>query len=559
MVIQIIKMLGALALFLYGMNMMSAGIQKATGNRLRSLLGAMTSNPFKGILTGFGITAIIQSSSATTVFVVSFVSAGLLTLGQAIGVIMGANIGTTVTAWIISVFGFKFDIASLSIPLLFVGFILMQMKKDKHRHIGEFIIGFSLLFLGLSLIKSFVPDLKSTPEALAFIQNWNNFGFGSILLAVLFGTVLTLVLQSSSATMAITLIMLDQQWISFEMGAAMVLGENIGTTITANVAAAIGNTDARRAAIAHTVFNVFGVIWALFLFKPFLALDRAVVGLIGAFNPLLGLSMFHTLFNVINSLALVWFIPNIEQLVRKLIPSRADGKEAVEHLRYISAGPVDTPELGVQQALLETLHFATVSQREVDMIGEAVHDLETKDFEERRVRLVKYEEIADRIEKEIASFLTSLMENDTSQHTSMLAKALFRIISELESLGDSGECISRILFRFKESGDSLSPEKRDGIMQMLQVLGKAYDTMLCNLKMIDDEARHADMTRAVEDERAINRLRDRLRDEEFARIESGHGPYVSSTLYLDTIAELERMGDYLINISQAVERVKTAA
>ncbi|MCR5520204.1 MAG: Na/Pi symporter, partial [Bacteroidales bacterium] len=223
MISQILKLLGSLALFLYGMNLMSTGIQKATGNRLRSLLGAMTSNPFKGVLTGFGITAIIQSSSATTVLVVSFVSAGLLSLAQAIGVIMGANIGTTVTAWIISIFGFKFDIASLSIPLFFIGFLLMQTKKDKNQHFGEFIIGFSLLFLGLSLIKSFVPDLKNSPESLAFISNWSGFGFGSVLLAVLFGTVLTLVLQSSSATMAITLIMLDQQWISFDMGAAMVL------------------------------------------------------------------------------------------------------------------------------------------------------------------------------------------------------------------------------------------------------------------------------------------------------------------------------------------------
>ncbi len=551
MIMQIFKLLGALALFLYGMNMMSTGIQKATGNRLRSLLGAMTSNPFKGVLSGLGITAIIQSSSATTVLVVSFVSAGLLTLGQAIGVIMGANIGTTFTAWIISIFGFKFDIASISIPIFLVGFILMQMKKEKQQHMGEFVIGFALLFLGLSLIKSAVPDLKSTPEVLAFIQNWSNYGFGSILLSVAFGTVLTLVLQSSSATMAITLIMLDQQWISFDMGAAMVLGENIGTTITANVAATMGSVDARRAALAHTIFNLFGVIWALGLFRPFIALDRAVVALIGEFNPLVGLSMFHTLFNCINTLILVWFTPQIETIVRRLIPDKKAPAEE-SHLRYITGGPVSTPELGAQQALLETINFATISEREVNMIGKAVFTLETSDFDASRDRLVKYEEISDRIEKEIASFLNSLTQNDVSRETSHLVKAIYRIISELESLGDSGECISRLLSRYKDRGP-MSPDRRDGIEKMLRALHNAYDTMICNLKVAETGCYNIDLSQAEEDERAINKLRDSLRNEEFARIEKGaNGPYSTSTLYLDIIAELERMGDYLINISQSL-------
>lgn len=554
MILQIFNLLGALALFLYGMNLMCTGIQKATGNRLRSLLKTMTSKPVKGVFTGFGITAIIQSSSATTVLVVSFVSAGLITLGQAIGVIMGANIGTTVTAWVIAIFGFKFDIASLSVPFFLLGFVLTQMKKDKLRHLGSFVIGFSLLFIGLSLIKSSVPDLKDSPEALAFIQSWSHLGFASVLFSVLLGSVLTLVLQSSSATMAITLIMLSQQWITFDMGAAMVLGENIGTTITANVAAAMGSTEARRAALAHTIFNVFGVLWALVLFRPFLALDRAAVSLIGDFNPLMGLSMFHTLFNIINTVILIGFTSKIETLVSRIIPDKETRQEEVKHLRYISAGPVPTPELGAQQALLETIHFASISQREVDIIGEAVRNLETKDFEVSRTRLVKYECIADKIEHEIAAFLSSLTENDTSQHTSLLTKSLFRIISELESLGDSGECISRILLRIKERGDSLSPERKDGITQMLSALQKAYNTMLFNLKAIDNDRQHIDLHQAIEDERAVNQLRDQLRDKEYARIESGDGLYAGSTLYLDVIAELERMGDYLINISQAVQR-----
>lgn len=542
-------------MFLYGMNQMSSGIQKAAGSRLRSFLGAMTSNPFKGVLTGFGITAIIQSSSATTVLVVSFVSAGLLTLTQAIGVIMGANIGTTVTAWIISLLGFKFDIASLSIPLFLVGFALMQSKKDKHHNMGEFVIGFSLLFLGLSTIKASVPDLRETPEVLAFIQNWTSFGFGSTLIFVVVGTILTLVLQSSSATMAITLIMLNQGWIPFEMGAAMVLGENIGTTITANIAAAMGNANARRAALAHTVFNLFGVIWALALFEPFIMLDRMVVEMFGQFNPLLGLSMFHTLFNAINTLILIWFTPAIEKLVTRMIADKTVVQTPDKtRLRYITGGHISTPELGASQALMETIHFASVSRNEISIISDAVRTLNRSDFEEHRQRLVKYEQIADDMEKEIAAFIGNLSLDETSQRTAELIKSIYRIISELESLGDSGECISRILSRIREHKADLTDERRAGISQMLQALGCAYDTMIANLRTITDSSeRYFDGDQALKDEIAINTLRDRLRDEEFTRIEEGQKDYAASTLYLDTIAELERMGDYIINISQALE------
>ncbi|MEE1167554.1 MAG: Na/Pi symporter, partial [Alistipes sp.] len=284
--LQLLTLLGALGMFLYGMNLMSAGLQKAAGSKMRGLLTAMTSNPFKGVLTGLGITTVIQSSSATTVMTVGFVNAGLLTLSQAVGVIMGANIGTTVTAWLVSLLGFKADISLFAVPLMAVGFILSLSKRDKRRHISELIIGFSLLFLGLSLMKESVPDLRETPEVLAFIQNWTSYGFGSVLIFLVFGTVLTLVLQSSSATMALTLIMVNMGWISFEMGAAMVLGENIGTTITANIAAAVGNPNARRAAMAHTLFNLFGVIWALILFTPFLKLVGTTITWLGLPNPM---------------------------------------------------------------------------------------------------------------------------------------------------------------------------------------------------------------------------------------------------------------------------------
>lgn len=553
MITQILKLLGSLAMFLFGMNQMSTGIQKATGDKLRSLLKNITSNPIKGVLTGLGITAIIQSSSATTVLVVSFVSAGLLTLTQAIGVIMGANIGTTLTAWIISLFGFKFDIAALSIPLFLLGFIMQQFRKDRSKDIGKFIIGFSLLFLGLSLIKSSVPDLSGNTQVLEFLKNWTGYGFGSLVLFVVAGTVLTLVLQSSSATMAITLIMLSQEWIPFEMGAAMVLGENIGTTITANIAASMGTTDARRAALAHTVFNVFGVIWAVVLFKPFVKLDIFIVSSMGEYSPLVGLAMFHTLFNTINTLVLIWFTPQIEKLVCRLIAGKPESKDDKYALRYISGGPVATPELGAQQAMLETINFATISQREVSLIRDAVDKIDTDGFENTRKRLVKYEVIADDIEKEIATFLTSLMENETSQHTQTLTNTLLRIISELESLGDSGECISRILNRLKDYG-TFSMERKQGIYMMLEGLQDAYDTVISCLENYDNPHMTEYAGQALKNEIAINSLRNRLRDEEYSRIESGRTDYAVSTLYLNIIAEIERMGDYIINIAQAVQK-----
>ena len=321
MLLQILTLLGALGMFLFGMNMMSSGLQKASGNRLRKLLSSITSNRFRGVLTGFGITALIQSSSATTVMVVGFVNAGLLTLIQAVGVIMGANIGTTMTAWIITLLGFKADISIIAVPLMALGFILSMMKSEKRKNIGEFIIGFALLFLGLSFMKSSVPDLESSPEVLSFIRGWTNYGFGSVLLFLLIGTVLTLILQSSSATVALTMVMLTMGWMPFEYSAAMILGENIGTTITANIAATVGNTSAKRAALAHTVFNVFGVIWALTFFRPFVGFIGNIIELMGIPNPttigldvtseeyhtalLFGLSMLHTVFNLITTLILV--------------------------------------------------------------------------------------------------------------------------------------------------------------------------------------------------------------------------------------------------------------
>ena len=390
-------------MFLYGMNLMSSGLQKAAGERLRGFLSAMTSNPFKGVLTGLGITTVVQSSSATTVMVVSFVNAGLLTLTQAIGVIMGANIGTTVTAWMVSWLGFKADISILAVPLMLFGFLFSNSKADKRKNIGELIVGFSLLFLGLSFMKESVPDLRETPQVLEFVTTWAAHGFGSVLLFFAFGTILTLVLQSSSATMAITLIMLSMGWIPFEMACAMVLGENIGTTITANIAASVGNTQAKRAAMSHTIFNVFGVIWALILFKPFLQMVGLITeSLFGVPNPaaegfevtsstspegtaaLYGLSMLHTLFNLINTLLLVWFTNWIAQAVSWIIRAPKNQEKEVFRLQYISAGHLATPELSVEQAFEEIIHFAKISKNGALYAQQAIHEADTDKFEELR-------------------------------------------------------------------------------------------------------------------------------------------------------------------------------
>ena len=575
-ILQIFTLLGALGMFLYGMNLMSSGLQKAAGDRLRGLLSAMTSNPFKGVLTGLGITSVIQSSSATTVMVVSFVNAGLLTLAQAISVIMGANIGTTVTAWLVSWLGFKADISILAVPLMALGFILSISKRSQRRNISELIVGFSLLFLGLSLMKNSVPDLSSTPEVLSFIKGWQGHGFGSVLIFLVFGTVLTLVLQSSSATMALTLIMLNMGWIRFDMACAMVLGENIGTTITANIAAAVGNSSAKRAALAHTVFNLFGVIWALALFPYFLKLIGLITaGIFGIPDPaadgfevvvekgiqsdtqtsaLYGLSMLHTLFNTINTLILIWFIPVIEKIVCAAIKDSKNKEEEVFRLKYISAGPLATPELATEQAFDEIIHFAQISRNGLGYAAEAIRETDQDKFEEYRAKLVKYEEISDRIEYEIAAFLNAVSAGDISKTTSTKIKAMYKIIGELESLGDSGETISRILSRRNVHKKSFDQDTVRKLEDMVAAVDKAYEAMIVNLNAAH-KGELTEISNAYNAEDRINNLRNYFRDAEIEEIEGGGKNYQTSVYYMDVVSELEKMGDFIINISQNLERV----
>lgn len=567
-IFQIFTLLGALGLFLYGMTLMSEGLQKAAGDRLRAFLASMTSNAFKRVLTGLLITAIIQSSSATTVMVVSFVNAGLLSLTNAIGVIMGANIGTTVTAWLISLLGFQADISTLAIPLIAVGFVFFLSKKSKRKSIGEFIIGFALLFLGLAALKNSVPDLGAHPETLAFIQKWTGFGFGSVLLFVLFGTCLTIVLQSSSATMALTLVMVNYGWIPFEMAAAMVLGENIGTTITANIAAAVGNVSARRAAMAHTVFNVFGVTWLLILFHPFLKLVGLIVSAFGLPDPttadlsagqtdpaaatgtqaafLYGVSTLHTLFNITNTLIMIWFVPVIERVV-KFIVKAPEGEEEVFRLKYIQGGPLNTAELSLDEAQQEIIHFGEICYKDFGYIREAINEKDNDRFSEINLKLVKYEEITDRIEYEIASYLNEVSQGELSVYSDKRIKSMYKIIGEMESLGDSGEAIGRILQRKNAHGKSFDDDMIKKLNIMLDVVDRAYQAMLENLKNLELK----DISNSLDAEDQINVCRNNLREEHIVNIENDRYNYQTGVYYVDVVSELERIGDFIINVSQA--------
>ena len=557
--LQVCTLIGALGMFLYGMTLMSEGLQKTAGDKMRQFLASMTSNRFKRVLTGLGVTALVQSSSATTIMVVSFVNAGLLTLGNAIGVIMGANIGTTLTAWITAL-GFSVDISVFSVPLMEVGFVLCSSKKQKNKSIGEFVIGFAIMFLGLSFMKSSAGTLLSNKEVmLEFFSHFTGYGFWSQIIFLLAGTILTIVLQASSATMAITMLLTTSGLIDFQLACAMVLGENIGTTITANMAAAVGNTSAKRAARAHTVFNVFGVIWMLIVFKPFLRLVGIIMEALGFANPLTvdltaegadtallyGISMLHTLFNITNTLVLIWFTPQIEKIVVWMVKSPKG--EEVFRLKYISGGPLSTAELSLNEAQQELIHFAEICRNGFSYLRQAVNEQNPDKFDTLNDKLIKYEEITDRIEYEIAQYLTEVSRNEISVEAADNIKAMYKIIKEMESLGDSGEAIGRILKRKNVHGKAFDKSLLDRLNKMMDLVQKGYDVMIENLK----NPELLDISNAVNAEYNINECRNHLREEHIVNIESSSYNYLTGVYYIDVLNELEKIGDFLINISEA--------
>ena len=557
--LQVFTLIGALGMFLYGMTLMSEGLQKTAGDKLRSFLAQMTSNKFKRVLTGLGVTALVQSSSATTIMVVSFVNAGLLTLGNAIGVIMGANIGTTLTAWVTAL-GFSVDISVFSVPLMALGFILHTSKKQKNKSIGEFIVGFAIMFLGLSFMKSSAGALLSNKDAmLAFFSHFTDFGFWSEIIFLLAGTILTIVLQASSATMAITMLLTTSGLIDFPLACAMVLGENIGTTITANMAAAVGNTSAKRAARAHTLFNVFGVIWMLIVFRPFLSLVGIIMENLGFANPmtvdltapdasaslLYGISMLHTLFNITNTLILIWFTPQIEKIVMWMV--KAPKGDEVFRLKYISGGPLSTAELSLNEAQQEVIHFAEICRNGFSYLRQAVNEQNPDKFDALNEKLIKYEEISDRIEFEIATYITEVSKNEISEEATHTIKSIYKIIKEMESLGDSGEAIGRILKRKNAHGKVFDKSLLDRLNKMMDLVQKGFDVMVANLK----NPELTDISNAVNAEYNIDECRRHLREEHIVNIENSNYNYLTGVYYIDVLNELEKIGDFLINISEA--------
>ena len=553
-----LKLLGSLALFLYGMKIMSEGLQKFAGDRLRKILTAMTTNRVTGVLTGMLITALVQSSSATTVMVVSFVNAGLLTLSQSIGVIMGANIGTTVTAWIISALGFKVDIAAFALPLLAFGIPLLFSQKSSRKSIGEFIFGFSFLFMGLSMLQTNAPDLEKNPDMLAFVQNYADMGFASILLFVIIGTVLTMIVQASAATMAITLIMCANGWISFELGAALVLGENIGTTITANLAALTGNTQARRAALAHLTFNVFGVIWVLCLFHPFTyAVSWFVENVMGSTEPSVAvpfkLSAFHTAFNVCNVLVLIWFVKLIEKTVCLIIPQKEQDEEY--RLRYISGGMLSTAELSILQASKEIHLFAERTHRMFGMVRDLLHTEKDDDFNQLLSRIEKYENISDSMELEIANYLNRVSEGRLSSESKEQIRAMLREIAEIESIGDSCYNLARTINRKRQGSQKDFTEKQ---FEHIHSMMKLVDEALSQMMVVIEHPAHPsnDVNKSFNIENEINNFRNQLKNQNIVDVNNKEYDYQMGVYYMDIIAECEKLGDYVVNVVEASSDMK---
>ncbi|MEY8489043.1 Na/Pi cotransporter family protein [Tannerellaceae bacterium 33-180] len=549
-----LRLIGSLGLFLYGMKIMSEGLQKFAGDSLRKILTAMTTNRVTGVLTWVLITALIQSSSATTVMVVSFVNAGLLTLTQSIGVIMGANIGTTVTAWLISTLGFKVDIAAFSLPLLAFGIPLLFSGKSSRKSIGEFIFGFAFLFMGLQALKANAPDLGANPEMLAFVQNYADMGFFSIILFLFIGAILTMIVQASAATMAITLIMCANGWIDYQLGVALVLGENIGTTITANLAALTGNTQARRAALAHLVFNIFGVIWVLILFYPFTnAVSWFVTHIMRISDPSVAVSFklaaFHTAFNISNTFIMIWFVGLIEKTVRFLIKGKKEEDEEYR-LRYITGGMLSTAELSILQAHKEITLFAERTGRMLDMVKELFYEKNEDVFLKTYSRVEKYESISDRMEIEIANYLTCVAEGRLSSEGKEEIRIMLRAVSEIESIADSCNNMARSIKRRNEFKSIFTDEQNHNVDQMLALTEKALHRMIEILKKT--ELVRDDVNPSYNIENEINNYRNQLKIHNVEDINNKKYQYQDGVYYMDIIGEAEKLGDYVLNVVQAV-------
>lgn len=597
-ILDFLGLLGAVGLFLYGMKVMSEGLQKAAGDRLRNILGAMTRNRFTGTVTGFFITALIQSSSASTVMVVSFVNAGLMTLAQSMAVIMGANVGTTFTAWIIALFGFKVDISAFALPLIGLAVPLLFSKKSKTKSIGEFTIGFAFLFMGLDMISKYVPDLQSNPEMFAFLQRYASMGFGSVLIFCLVGVVVTMIIQSSAAMFAITLIMCSKGWITFDLACALVLGSNIGTTVTPLLASMSGNVAAKRTAMGHLLFNLLGTLWTLAVFFPFVDLNSWITEEIGQGDPAglynyesnlqatdpgmynqvmaaglptddgvvlhhrsviaqmqvsvsFGLSIFHTVFNLINLSIMIWLTNVYVKIVEILVPAKHSGDDEFQ-LKFISAGILSASELNISQAEKEMHVFAERVGRMLPMARDLVHTKAgSDDFNRTYSRLEKYEEISDRMELEIANYLNRCAEGRLSNESKRRLTAMLSIDSEIESIADAMLGVGKILLRKQESGVHFNDEIYSNIDLMFGYVEKSVGGMLKVLSNLENVDEH-DIIACYNREREINNLRNQLRTANVANINGRHYEYQSGIYYMDIISTLEKAGDFIINVVDTI-------
>ena len=547
-----LKLLGSIALLIYGMKVMSEALQKMAGPQLRHLLGKMTTNRFSGVATGALVTVAVQSSAATTVMTVSFVNAALLTLAQAISVIMGANIGTTMSAWIMSA-GFSFNIANLVWPAFLVGIVLIQLGK--HRYVGDFLFGLSFLLFALGMLKQTGTemDLASNPAVVNFFASFKT-NYGTILLFLLIGTVLTAIVQSSAALMAITMVLCSTGAITIFQGIALVMGENIGTTVTANLAALNANTQARRTAMAHLLFNVFGVIWVLIAFFPFV---RFVCGLVGmdpeadSQSPTqlsFALATFHTCFNLINTAVLIWFIPQIEKIVCAIIRPKKTEEDDEFRLKYIRGGIMKTPELSVFQAQKEIVTFGERMQRMFGMVRELYKAEDDKTFDSLFERIEKYEDISDRMENEIARYLGQVGDAHLSDDTKEKIRAMLRQIGELESVGDSFYNLARILRRRREKGIAFTPEQIEAGTEMTHLVDEALTRMNAALAGRREEV---DLSASIEVEKKINDLRNTLRQRNVEDVNNHVYSYEAGTVFMDMISESEKTGDYVMNVLEA--------
>lgn len=582
--LQFVSLLGAVCLFLYGMKVMSEGLQKVAGDRLRNILGFMTKNSITGVLTGIIITALIQSSSASTVMVVSFVNAGLMSLAQSMAVIFGANVGTTVTTWIISAFSFEIHISDYTIVLMALAVPMLFMKKSTYKSMGEFLIGFCFLFMGLDMISLFVPNLKENPEMLAFLSEYTNMGYGSVLIFFGIGIVLTMVVQSSAATFAVTLIMCSQGWISYPLACAIILGGNIGTTITPILASLSGNLAARRTAMGHVLFNVLGSIIALILFSPFIHFVADITEWFGELNPMhitaaqeagiadstlfdpaggytartqasmaFALAMFPTVFNAINLLIMIWFTKLYVRIVCWLMPARHRDQQEDFSLKFIGRGMLGTSELNITQAQKEIAVYGERVQRMLHMAEHLIHaNPADNSYQDTYNRLEKYEEISDRMEIEIGKFLNQVAEGRLSPEGKMRISGMLRIISEIESIADSCFNVAKTLNRKNQIQVHFTTHMLDEIDAMFRLVEAAMTNMM-NLLNEMETPEDSKIIAAYNREREINNYRNKLRDTNISNINNHEYDYQQGIFFMDLVGEAEKLGDYMLNVVEGVK------